>query len=508
MAIIEKSQAIHIKTLHFQVLSLHLTNFNRVFFKTKYLNMKTPLPFNCSCIFSIFIVIFLFSFTFSFGQGWEKTYPLEGNAQGIFVKSIADGYAVVGYSHQVDIGESYIFFLKIDENGNQLELKKVAQGAGYRTINKVIALSDGGFLCAGSAGPSQFGGSSYATRLDSNGDQVWEKVFDSDTYFFTVKDMPNGSYMLGNIVEDFSGLNSFILTQINGAGNVEWTETFLTLEDNWLDFTPIDNDNFLVVGNTKENLHYYDGLIVKLNRSTGVIWKKAFKRGIYDDGFNSIEAGATGEFLLTGFSYVMSSGNETWHAGCDTEGNIAWNTLSGSWNGDTPSAGIRYGNSFAYTGNQTALWGSSMVIQQIDGSGNMVFEKLYGGELPSRGNHITQASGQQLIATGTITPLNTDADVFVVKTEDLPLTSAVEANKASAKVEPNPAQHYVNITLAGTEGGKHIFELFNTDGRLLQMEKFAGSRFTLKRKSLAAGVYFFTITNQLGEKVSGKIVFQ
>lgn len=78
----------------------------------------------------------------------------------------------------------------------------------------------------------------------------------------------------------------------------------------------------------------------------------------------------------------------------------------------------------------------------------------------------------------------------------------------NVNVFPNPFTNFANIEIEGLDIEKGEFKLYDVAGRLLRREQFNSNNFTIHKKDLQAGMYFFTIENAGQLITSGKIVAQ
>ncbi|QLG45351.1 hypothetical protein [Costertonia aggregata] len=121
---------------------------------------------------------------------WEKSYGGTGIEISYDIAKTNDGaYVVTGNTFSVDAdisknnGESDIWLIKIDENGNLL-WEKTYGGSGFDAAENVSVTTDGGFILSGNsksidgdasknAGENDF----WLIKTDADGNMVWQKSF-------------------------------------------------------------------------------------------------------------------------------------------------------------------------------------------------------------------------------------------------------------------------------------------------------------------------------------------
>lgn len=90
------------------------------------------------------------------------------------------------------------------------------------------------------------------------------------------------------------------------------------------------------------------------------------------------------------------------------------------------------------------------------------------------------------------------------------LSEHINSPKITVQVVPNPfsTQTVVKISENTPLSIKGIFELFDTNGRLVRTENYSKNEFILERQGLPAGIYFYKIKTVDGQFKAGKIVIQ
>jgi hypothetical protein len=183
----------------------------------------------------------LAGYTFSYGAGdsdvyivktdeqgdilWQKTY---GGTLNDLANSIAltsdGGYIICGESESFGAGASDLYLLKIDSGGN-LEWSKTFGGDGFDSGKSVVQNSDGGYIMTGYTRSFGNGGEDfYLIRTDAQGDQLWAKTFggNEDETAQSVKQTLDDGFIITGYTRSYgAGALDVLLIKTDEMGNSE-----------------------------------------------------------------------------------------------------------------------------------------------------------------------------------------------------------------------------------------------------------------------------------------------
>ena len=174
-----------------------------------------------------------------------------------------------------------------------------------------------------------------------------------------------------------------------------------------------------VTGNNNGVSGTSDYWVVKLDASRNIVWNKLLG-GSQDDFGKSIQQTTDGGYIVAGYSRSSANGNvsetnhgssDYWIVKLDGSGNIQWNRLIGGSSGDeaqsvkqtTDGGYIVAGYSLSSAnGDVTGTNHGSYDywIVKLDGSGNIMWNRLLGGTLVDQAYDIVQAADGNFVVTG------------------------------------------------------------------------------------------------------------
>ncbi len=294
---------------------------------------------------------------------WNKTIGGSGDDQGQEVIQTQDnGFLITGYSMSSDGDASNNegfhdnWFVKLDSSGN-IEWEKSYGFAGHDHSYSVIQTQDGGYFSAGflditasggEGGLSKHGvGEFWGQKLNANGELEWRNFFggSNNDRSYSVLQANDGGFVLLGATEstDFditnnNGSYDFWVVKINAEGELVWQKAFGGSGiDIAYEAAHSDNNSYVIVGQTissdgdvTDNHGDSDFWVIKINDSGNVLWKKSFG-GPQFDVARSIDVTNDGGFVIAGASKSNSGDldnnygdNDFWVIKIDNSGNLTW----------------------------------------------------------------------------------------------------------------------------------------------------------------------------------------
>jgi len=440
------------------------------------------------------------------------------------------GYALVGTTRGNSNGANKYYFILLDSAGQVLQEKNY--GLSNQDILRRVIPYQLGYIMVGDGynywpwlydsyfmKTDKYGNDLFSTYLQQNG---WDNGFDvlptEDANFLIL-----GHSRVVNPKGDIS------LSKIDDQGNEFWTKYFY--EDfNIYAFQIIkstDSQGYVMIGSkygffdvlhAEFQTHDADILFIKVDNNGEEIWRKTYGESQHDFG-NSVCQAQDGGYYLFGSSQSYGSGSfDMLLIKTDAEGNEQWHKSFGG-------TSFEYGMSVAITSdNNLYLLGSSksfgmdgsvdVYVVKTDADGVELWSETIGGSENDFGESlvVTPDSGCAIIG-GTESFGNGGRDMYFLK---LKSNGTIEVLKAySPLVTTNEIDVFPNPMISSSTFYIHnsiiksvVFNLFDSNGKIVKREKYSGNTFAIKRRSLKSGIYFFNIVSQDDTKLifKGKLI--
>jgi hypothetical protein len=460
--------------------------------------------------------LFFFSFsTFAqFAFQWDKT--LGGSGADNLTSSISTndgGYLLAGYSNSPASGDKSedgnfsmdYWVVKIDSDGNKVWDKTF--GAGSATyLRSLAATNDGGYLLGGhtvsnalrdKSEDSKGGDDYWIIKIDGNGNKVWDKTIGGGgtDRLYSMSSSPDGGFLLAgqsnsNVSADKSenrrGSYDYWVVKINENGNKIWDKTFGGNRSDDLQAVTITPDGGFLLGGSsittasgdqsEDGYGGNDYWVIKIDENGNKVWDKIFG-GNREEKLTSISIDPNGGYLLAGRSQSNASGNKSedgrgstdyWVVKIDEDGNKNWDKTFGGTSSDllfssspTLDGGYLlagYSPSRA-TGDKSeeSKGGRDYWIVNIDGSGNKIWDKIFGGSSDDLLYSTTSTpKGDYLLAGNSGSNASGDKsedsrgglDYWVVKLQDVNADNEIPVIQELAPISANTEAGLCNASVA------------------------------------------------------------
>ena len=321
---------------------------------------------------------------------------------------------------------------------NSPSLEKLYGGSHYDYVRNIQQTTDGGYIVAGSSFSSangdvtgtNHGNSDYwIIKLNVSGNIVWNKLVGGTGHddAYDIQQTTDGGYIVagystssasGDVTGTNHGATDFWVVKLDALGNIVWNKLLGgTWNEETYDVQQTTDGGYIVAGYSYSSASgdvtgtnhgpfgSGDYWIVKLNASGNIVWNKLLGGSGHDVAYG-IRQTTDGGYIIAGHSNSSNSGDVTgsnhggvdyWILKLDASGNIVWNKLLGgnvtdvgtdvqqTTDGGYIVAGYSHSSANGdVTGSNHGL--EDYWIIKLDGLGNIVWNKLLGGtvaEIPS-----------------------------------------------------------------------------------------------------------------------------
>ena len=241
-------------------------------------------------------------------------------------------------------------------------------------------------------------------RFDSTNNVMWKKTYGGSSdegavciietpdhgFIFTAGTESNDGDVSGN-----HGDNDIWIVKIDSIGNLLWQKTFGdTTYDEAFSIIQNTNGNYVIGGWISKGYYDEDFCLICIDPSGNLMWQKTYGGTDTDWGYQVIQT-IDGGYMLSGWTYSndgdvsFNHGEEdVWLVKTDASGNLQWEKTYGGSEDDYGDNIIQLANGeyvFAAAAEsidgdvQNSIEGPDYWIVKIDPTGNILSQKIYGG---------------------------------------------------------------------------------------------------------------------------------
>lgn len=437
---------------------------------------------------------------------WEKSFGGSSGEylyNGFYANNSNDLY-LVGVSGSIDgdisydpySGESNLWIVRIDNNGNIIWDRKVGSPIGLMYEQYGKPTDDGGVIVSaqvdhpGGDVSTYYGGyDGWIIKLNSNGETDWDFSIGTSASEFIkrVRQTSDGGYIAGlsgqpngidgNIdCQCINGSPDAIVYKLDANGNGDWHQCYGGSDiDGIFDILELDM-GYMLVGHTRS----YDGdlvnsgwhgendvWLIKTDLTGTILWQKCYG-GSNQDFPNAIFQTSEGDFLV--FAITHSS-----------DGDVIGNPSNGVYN---PS-----------------IW-----VFKINSTGDLLWQQCIGGIATERVNGVTRFSDNNYAVAGEMTyspscdvncsnfVLGSGSNYWAFGLTDITVRIADIPDSHDITVYPNPATSVLNIKLPEYFIIENTtIELIDYNGKTVLQLKPTSVFSPIDIKQLKSGLYLVKI---------------
>jgi hypothetical protein len=322
-------------------------------------------------------------------------------------------------------------------NNNRISIGKVEQqpmggkfirtfgGNGWDEGKCVRQTSDGGYIITGHT--QSFGAGSsdvWLIKTDNAGNEIWNRTFGGTDYDVgsCVQQTSDGGYIISGRAELFEpNWEDIWLIKTDSDGNMMWNRSFGGKWTENGDYVLQTSDGgYIIIGHTT-SFGSWDVWLVKTDSDGNELWNRSFE-GKETQGGNCIQHTSDGGYIITGYTYSFGAGeSDVWLIKIDSSGNMLWNRTYGGTDYEfgshvqqtTDGGYIIIGRTNSSGAGSWDVW-----LVKTDSSGNMIWNRIFGGPDRDYGRCVQQTTDGGYIITGTSYSFNSDdCDVWLIKTD-------------------------------------------------------------------------------------------
>ena len=445
------------------------------------------------------------------GPGWDAARILEQTADGGYImggESNADGNDVTGNHGFFDY-----WVVKIDSSGN-IQWQKSLGGTGADYLYSIVQTDDGGYIAAGRSVSNDgdvtgnHGTYDYwVVKLDGGGNIQWQKSLGGSGWdeAHAIQQTSDGGYIAAGFAESLDGdvtgvhdYSDYWIAKLDSSGNIEWQKAFGGFdEDEAYAIQQTSDGGYIVAGSTLSDDgdvtgHHgdYDYWIVKIDSAGNMQWQKTLG-GSSEDIATSVQQTIDGGYIVAGNSISADGdvtnnkgGSDYWVVKLDVSGNIQWQKSFGGTDYDygsfirqTSDGGyIVSGGTSSNDGDVTINFGDyDFWILKLNNAGNIIWEKSLGGSMEEFAFAVHQTADGGFITAGYTNSQDGDITVsygnydFWVVKLTVPTSVSSDHNENDYSIYPNPATGEVNILFTLNKTTYVELQLLNSLGQIVKV---------------------------------------
>ncbi|OYD15767.1 hypothetical protein CH333_05015 [candidate division WOR-3 bacterium JGI_Cruoil_03_44_89] len=267
---------------------------------------------------------------------WTKTYGGGENELCFSVRqTYDDGYITAGWTASYGAGGQDVYLIKTDNTGS-VQWVKTYGGAEADAAHSIDCTSDGGYITAGYTFSYSIGNSDvWIIKVDSNGDTIWTK-----TYGGTESDVANsvaqtfdGGYIIAGVTSSYTAspgtTQAIYLIKIDSLGDTMWMRVYGE-QQTWIcegahNVHQTKDKGYIIAGYEMTcSGFFWHPYVVKTDSIGDTIWTKAYEELTSQrSGYYSIQQTVDGGYIMGG-AIGWLPGINVFLSKLNSRGDIIW----------------------------------------------------------------------------------------------------------------------------------------------------------------------------------------
>jgi hypothetical protein len=299
-------------------------------------------------------------------------------------------------------------------------------GNGWDEGKCVRQTTDGGYIITGHTQSFGAGKSDvWLVKTDNAGNELWNKTFGGAEFDSSrcVQQTSDGGYIISGEADSFSpDWEDIWLIKTDNSGNMIWNKTFGGKWSESGDYVLQTSDSGYIIAGHTTSFGSWDVWIIRTDSDGDELWNRSFG-GKESQGGNCIQHTSDGGYIITGYTYSFGAGeSDVWLIRTDSSGNMMWNRTFGGTDRDfgrcvqqtTDGGFIITGTSYSFNSDDCDVW-----IIKTDSSGEMVWNRVFGDTSSDAGRFVQQTTDGGYIITGqTMSYGAGNWNVWLIKTDE------------------------------------------------------------------------------------------
>ncbi|MBN1244683.1 PQQ-like beta-propeller repeat protein [Candidatus Bathyarchaeota archaeon] len=249
---------------------------------------------------------------------------------------------------------------------------------------------------------------------------LWERTYGGagDDRAFYAATVSDGFVVVGSSTSFQQDKTVAWVLRLDHDGNALWNQTFFEGAGSEFRFVLCLEDGFLLVGNVFLPSGDTDGYVVRVDEEGKMGWNITLGGKEVDKLFSALKV--QDGFVFVGLTHSFGNDSEVWVVKTDFNGNEVWNKTYG---GTTEDAGRAIapieGNHFVVAGYTNSMGNGDydFLLLKIDASGNIAWNKTYGGTQSDKAYAIAETEGECVAVGDTRSKGEGESDAWIIKVD-------------------------------------------------------------------------------------------
>lgn len=391
---------------------------------------------------------------------------------------------VLLYSSFISAAESWIFAFGGPKPDNAYSVKQT---------------QDGGYVIAGSTQSFGAGGMDiWVLKLDSANKLEWQKTYGGkkSDEAYAIQQTHDGGYVVAGVTQSFGvGHSDIWVLRLNSYGNMIWQNTYGTknteIGEGDRSIHETDDGGFILAGTiiydaSKDinKLSHCDVWVLKLDASGTIIWQKDYNASTMNVA-RSIEPTLDKGYIIAGytvsFSLFKGGNHDFWILKLDSSGNIRWEKTYGGKEVDEAYSIRQTKDGYYIVAGSTKSFGTGNYdywVLRLDPSGEVVWQKAYGGKEIDIARNIILTHDEGYLVSGTTNSFGAGKEDFLLLKLDSSgkiLWQKVYGGNGNDDIFTMAQTNDEGYILAGSTDS---FGAGKTDALVLKLEEYGGTGLT------------------------------
>jgi hypothetical protein len=273
---------------------------------------------------------------------WEKTYgSLKSDGARCVQHTTDGGYIVIGYQ-TLESGDVQVYLFKTDNSGN-LEWSNTfgnpdSSEDGYfvqQTLEGGYIVT--GFQRLGSPGSQDMGDSQvYLLKVNSEGNEEWVATHggDREERGYCVQQTNDGGYIItGYTWTNAGGYHDLYLVKTDSSGILSWERNYGGLDaESGRSAIQLADGGYVVVGSATPEGGRSDVYLIRTDSEGNELWNRKYGGVENDLGYSVQKTFPDDGFIIVGNTYSYGAGaSDVYLVKTDSEGNLLWEKAYGGY---------------------------------------------------------------------------------------------------------------------------------------------------------------------------------